>query len=106
MPIRVAVPYKALNIFALFNTGSWVRIPLEACVISVLVLSSVGSGLVTGGSPYQGVLPNDCKIYSFRFILNGNRPEGLIRRKKKKKTTYDHLSSFCIATSDVFLYCL
>jgi hypothetical protein len=41
--------------------GSWVRIPLEAwmsvCVYSVRVLLCVGSGLATGWSPIQEVLP-------------------------------------------------
>jgi hypothetical protein len=41
--------------------GSWVRVPskasLSVCVYSVFVLSCVGSGLVTGWSPVQGVLP-------------------------------------------------
>jgi hypothetical protein len=40
---------------------SWVRIPLEAwisvCVYSVCVVLCVGSGLATGWSPVQGVLP-------------------------------------------------
>jgi hypothetical protein len=40
--------------------GSWVQIPLKAwmfiCVYSVFVLSCVGSGLVMGWSPIQGVL--------------------------------------------------
>jgi hypothetical protein len=51
--------------------GSWVWIPLEAwmsvCFYSVLVLSCVGSGLVTGWSPVQGVLPIVCKIHNFRI---------------------------------------
>jgi hypothetical protein len=48
--------------------GSWVRIPLEAWmfvwVYSVFVLSCVGSGLATGWSLVQGVLPTvyKCKI--------------------------------------------
>jgi hypothetical protein len=48
--------------------GSWVRIPLEAWmfvfVYSVFVLSCVGSGLATGWSLVQGVLPivYKCKI--------------------------------------------
>jgi hypothetical protein len=32
-----------------------------ACVYSVFVLSCVGSGLATGGSLVQGVLPTVCK---------------------------------------------
>jgi hypothetical protein len=47
---------------------SWARIPLEAwmfvCVYSVFVLSCVSSGLATGWSPIQGVLPTvyKCKV--------------------------------------------
>jgi hypothetical protein len=41
--------------------GSWFRIPHEAwmsvCVYSVCVVLCVGSGLATGWSPVQGVLP-------------------------------------------------
>jgi hypothetical protein len=44
-----------------WTLGSWVRIPIEAwvfvCVYSVFVLSCVGSGLATGWSLVQGVLP-------------------------------------------------
>jgi hypothetical protein len=44
-----------------WTLGSWVRIPLKAlisvCVYSGFVLFCVGSGLVTGWSPVQGVLP-------------------------------------------------
>jgi hypothetical protein len=42
--------------------GSWVRIPLEAwmfvCVYSVCIVLCVGSGLATGRSLVQGVLPS------------------------------------------------
>jgi hypothetical protein len=40
--------------------GSWVRIPLEGmdvCVYSVFVSSCVGSGLASGWSPFQEILP-------------------------------------------------
>jgi hypothetical protein len=51
-----------------WTLGSWLRIPLDAwmfvCVYSVFVLSCVGSGLATGWSLVQGVLPTvyKCKI--------------------------------------------
>jgi hypothetical protein len=51
-----------------WTLGSWVRIPLESwmfvCVCFVFVLSCVGSGLATGWSPVQGILPivHKCKI--------------------------------------------
>jgi hypothetical protein len=46
-----------------------------------VVLSCVGSGLATGSSPVQGVLPNVQNIFiSFRSqILNRNNPKDLIR---------------------------
>jgi hypothetical protein len=67
--------------------GSWVQIPLEAwmCVrVFCVVLSCVVSGLATGWSPVQGVLPNVKKkknsfINQRSQILNRNRPQGLIR---------------------------
>jgi hypothetical protein len=72
--------------------GSWVRIPLEVwmsvCVSSVLVLSCICSGLATGWSPVQGVLPTVYKIQSSRLILVGNRPEYLIRLGWRRVTMY------------------
>jgi hypothetical protein len=49
-----------------FTLGSWVRIPLEAWMFAFIlsVLSRVGSGLATGWSLVQGILPTvyKCKI--------------------------------------------
>jgi hypothetical protein len=42
--------------------GSWVQTPVEACVYSLFMLSCIGSGLATGWSPVQGVLPTVYKI--------------------------------------------
>jgi hypothetical protein len=53
--------------------------------LSGFVLSCVGSALATGWSPVQGVPPAVYKIHSLRLILNENRPEGLIRQKKKEE---------------------
>jgi hypothetical protein len=51
--------------------GSWVRILLEAWmsvyIYSVLMLSCVGSGLATGWSPVQGVLPTVCRIKKLKW---------------------------------------
>jgi hypothetical protein len=52
------------------------------CVSSVFVLPRVGNGLATRWSPVQGVLPNLYTFHIFWLILNGNRPEGLIRQRK------------------------
>jgi len=45
-----------------------------------VVLSCVGTGLATGWSPFQGILPKRGKNESFqKLILNRNMPEGLTR---------------------------
>jgi hypothetical protein len=52
--------------------GSWVRIPCEtwmfACVYSAFMLYCVISGLATGSSPIQGVLPDDYENQISEFI--------------------------------------
>jgi hypothetical protein len=68
----VAVRSKARNAFTPQTLGSWVWIPFVAwmsvCVYSVFVLSCVGSGLATGWSPVQGVLPTVSKIQTLELI--------------------------------------
>jgi hypothetical protein len=63
---------------------------MSACVYSVFVLSCVGSSHAKGWSPVQGVLPTVSVIlvHSFRLILNGNRPEGLIRKEEEEFTQW------------------
>jgi hypothetical protein len=60
-PITVAAPSRAWNVFARSNTGMVGSNPIQGmdvvCVYSVFVLSCVGSGLASGWSPVQGVLP-------------------------------------------------
>jgi hypothetical protein len=60
-PITVDALSKAWTVFALSNTGSWVRIPLEAWmslgVFCVYVVLCIGRSLATGWSPVQGILP-------------------------------------------------
>jgi hypothetical protein len=55
--------------------GSWVRIPFKAwmsvCVYSVCV---VGSGLVPGRYPAQGLLPT---VYRIKKLKSGQGPQGL-----------------------------
>jgi hypothetical protein len=63
--------------------GSSVRIPLEAwlslCVYScVCVVLYVGSGLATGWSPVQGVLPT---VYRVKKVKKRPRPKGLYRHR-------------------------
>jgi hypothetical protein len=49
----------------------------------VFVLFCVGSGLATGLIPRPSG-PTDCsKIRSIRLVMNGNRPEDLLRQWKK-----------------------
>jgi hypothetical protein len=66
-PVTVAARSKAWNVFARLNTGIVGSNPargMDVCVYSVFVLSCVSSGLATGWSPAQGVLPTvyKCKI--------------------------------------------
>jgi hypothetical protein len=53
---------------------------MSVCFYSVFVLSCAGSGLATGSSPVQGVLPTPYKIHSSRLILIEKRPDGLTRK--------------------------
>jgi hypothetical protein len=75
--------------------GTWVRNPLETwtfvCVYSVFMLSCVGSGLATGWSLVQGVLPTVYKC----MITEPHKEEakawyGLqrhIRRRRRRRRT-------------------
>jgi hypothetical protein len=60
-PVTVAARLRHEMSSPAWTLGSWVRIPLEAWmfvwVYSVFVLSCVSSGLATGWSLVQGVLP-------------------------------------------------
>jgi hypothetical protein len=64
--------------------GSWVLIPLEAwksvCVYSVCVVPCVGSGLATGWSPVQGVLPI---VYRIKKLKNRLRSKGLYNHRER-----------------------
>jgi hypothetical protein len=77
-PITVAARLKAWTVFARSTLGSWLRIPLKAwmslCVYSVCVVLCVGSGLATGWSPVQEVLPT---IYRRGNWKSGQGPQGL-----------------------------
>jgi hypothetical protein len=52
------------------------------------MLTCVCSGLATGSSPVQGVLPTLYKIHSFKLIPMGNRPEGLITKEEEEELVY------------------
>jgi hypothetical protein len=54
-----------------WTLGSWVGIPLEACLCAFILC--VGRGLATGWSPVQGVLPT---VYRLRNWKRGQGPKG------------------------------
>jgi hypothetical protein len=67
-PITVAAPSKAWNVFAGWNAGIVRSNPTQRhrclclCLFCVCVVLCVDSGLVTGWSPVQEVLPTVCRI--------------------------------------------
>jgi hypothetical protein len=69
--------------------GSWVRIPLEAWMYvhtySVFVLSFVVTGLETGWTRVQEILPTVYNIHSFRLILNERIPVDIIRQEEEEE---------------------
>jgi hypothetical protein len=84
--ITVAPRSKASNVLARSTLGTWIWIPLEAwiCVgvYCVFMLSCVGSGLATGWSPVQWLLPTIYRIQISQLVLNENRQKGLIREDR------------------------
>jgi hypothetical protein len=60
------------------TVGTWIRIPLEAwmsvCVYSVYVVLCVGSGLATGWSLVQGLLPT---VYRIKKLKTYQGSQGL-----------------------------
>jgi hypothetical protein len=76
------------NVFACSNIWFVGSNPTWSIVVC-LRFFCVGNSLSTdSSSPFQGVVPTLCKIHSFRTVLNGTRPEGVTRQKKKKKSAY------------------
>jgi hypothetical protein len=69
--------------------GSWVQTPLEArvseCFYSVFMLSCICTGLVTSSSPSKESYRLSTWLIISELILNGNRPESLIRRGRRRK---------------------
>lgn len=72
----------ARNVFMLSNTDIVGSNPVQG--IDSVVSSCVNSGLVIGLFAVQGVIPAVCKIRSFRLILKWEKPEGLIRRRRRR----------------------
>jgi hypothetical protein len=66
MPVTVAARSKAWTVFLARTLESWVRIPFEVWisvwVYTVFVLFCAGSGLASGWSSVQGVLPTVYRI--------------------------------------------
>jgi hypothetical protein len=70
--------YKAWTVFARSNTGvlgSNLTRGMDICVrlFCIYVVLCVGSGLATGWSPVQGVLP---PVYRNKILINGQGPKG------------------------------
>jgi hypothetical protein len=75
-PITVAAQSKAWTVFARSNTGIVGSNPtqgMDVCMrlFCVCVLLCVGSGIATGWSPVQGVLPTVCR---FKKLKKRQRP--------------------------------
>jgi hypothetical protein len=106
VPITVAARTEAWNVFDLSDTRIlWVRIPLEAwmsiCLYSVHMLSCEGSGLETGWSHVQGVLPSVHKINKFRSSSELEQARGPNpSNHNKKEVVFEYGRSF----TDVSLY--
>jgi hypothetical protein len=70
-PTTVAAPSKARTVFARSNDGIVGSNPTrgrDICVrlFRVCAVLCVSSGLVTGSSPVQGVLPTTCRIKNLK----------------------------------------
>jgi hypothetical protein len=75
-PITVAGPYKAWTVFAGYNigiVGSNLTRGMEVCVrlFWVCVVLWVGSGLATGWSPVQAILPSVYRIKKLKQRRRG-----------------------------------
>jgi hypothetical protein len=79
LPITVVAWSKSWTIFACWNTrimGSNPTRGMDVCVrlFCVYVVLCVGSGLATGWSPAQGVLPT---VYRLRNWKSKQSPQGM-----------------------------
>jgi hypothetical protein len=74
MKIIVAAQSKAWTVFARLNAGTVGSNPTQGieCLCAFVVLC-VGSGLATGSSPVQGVLPTVYKIKKLKKLLRSNK---------------------------------
>jgi hypothetical protein len=58
---------------------------MDVCPLFLCVLFRACSGLATGWSPVQGVLPTAYKGLEYQINCDGNRPEGLIRKVEEEE---------------------
>jgi hypothetical protein len=93
------------NVFARSNTGIVGLNPTRGravCVYSVFVLSCVGSGLTTGWSSVQIVLPIVCKIRHFLINCQWKQArEPKPSRERKKKNIGRNFLCYSASTSTV-----
>jgi hypothetical protein len=72
--------------------GSWARVPLKASmfvgVYSVFVLSCIGSGLTTGWSSVQGVLPTVYRVKKLKKLATSKGLYNLRQRERAKSKSY------------------
>jgi hypothetical protein len=66
-----------------FESRSRQGYALYVCISNVLVFSC--SGFARGSSPVQGDFSIIRKSDGFRLLLNGNRPEGLICQRRRRR---------------------
>jgi hypothetical protein len=55
---------------------------MSVCVYSVCVVLCIASGLATGSSPVQGVLPT---VYKIKKLKKGSRSKGLYSHREREK---------------------
>jgi hypothetical protein len=88
-PVTLAARSKAWAVFACLKTGIVGSNPtrgMDVCVrlFYVCVVLCTGSGLATGWSPIQGVLPTVCRINKLK---NGQGPKGC-RAIERERESY------------------
>jgi hypothetical protein len=74
MPIPATSRSKASTVFPGSNTRNVGSTPTRGMDVCVRVVLCVSSGLATGWSPVQGVLPT---VYGLRNWKSGRGPQGL-----------------------------